>query len=399
MPLILIFCMNLLLLVSCSSSPPDYRKVHQEAFVVDLHSDSIDRVLEDGSDFGILSETGHMDLPRLALGGVDLQFFSIWVGPNRQPMGEGDPDSSAIRAHLMIDKLEEILEAYPDRIALATTARKAREIAATGKIAAAMGLEGGHMIENSLEKLEDFHRRGIRYMTLTWNNTNDWADAAKVETEEGTRHGGLTDFGVRVVKEMNRLGIMVDVSHVSESTFWDVLEVVDRPVIASHSSVHAICPHYRNLKDEQIRAVAGNGGVIGINFYPAYLDSAFNRLENQAYETRKAELDSLREAYRDRPGEYYRRREEIIGREMKGYSVPMTAIADHIDHVVKLVGVDHVGLGSDFDGVPALPAGMEDVTKLPELTRILLERGYDEAEIRKILGDNFMRVFEANEGS
>jgi membrane dipeptidase len=235
-------------------------------------------------------------------------------------------------------------------------------------------------------------------MTLTWNNTNDWADAAKEETEKGTTHGGLTEFGMEVVREMNRLGIIVDISHVSESTFWDVLEIVDKPVIASHSCVYTINPHYRNLKDEQIKAVAENGGVIGINFYPAYLDSTYNRLENQAYEERKAELDSLKEAFRDQPGEYYKRGKEIIEREMAGYTVPITAIADHIDYIVHLVGADYVCLGSDFDGVPTLPVGMEDVTKLPELTGILLERGYDRVEIEKILGENFMRVFEAATG-
>ena len=387
------------LIASCSSKPPDYREIHGDAFVVDLHADSIDRVMEDGSDFGVLSELGHMDLPRMAEGGVDLQFFAIWVSPSYLPKGEGDTDSSAIRANEMIDALERILRKYPDKVALATTAKEAREIAQSGRIAAAIGLEGGHIIENSLEKLREFYGRGARYMTLTWNNTNDWADAAKEETENGTTHGGLTDFGVEVVREMNRIGMIVDVSHVSESTFWDVMEVADHPVIASHSCAYGICPHYRNLKDDQIKAIAKNGGVIGVNFYPAYLDSTYNRLENKAYEASKAERDSLREVYRENLGEYYRLSREIIGREMAGYTIPVTAIVDHIDYIVHLVGVDHVGLGSDFDGVPALPVGIEDVTKLPELTRILLERGYDEIEIKKILGGNFLRVFEEVAGS
>jgi membrane dipeptidase len=236
-------------------------------------------------------------------------------------------------------------------------------------------------------------------MTLTWNNTNDWADAAKEETQGGTRHGGLTEFGEEVVREMNRLGMIVDVSHVSESTFEDVMRITTAPVIASHSCAAAIAPHYRNLTDEQIRAIAANGGVIGINFYPAYLDSAYNRLENRAYETQAAVLDSLDEALKDDPVARYRRRGEVVREAMGGYSVPSTAIVDHIDHIVRLVGVDHVAFGSDFDGVPDLPAGMEDVTHLPDLTRLLVERGYDEIEIRKILGENFMRVFEAVTGS
>ena len=299
----------------------------------------------------------------------------------------------------MIDFMDALLEKYPDRISLATTAGEARRIASSGKIAAALGLEGGHIIENSLDELRHYYDRGVRYMTLTWNNTNDWADAAKEETESGTRHGGLTDFGVEVVREMNRLGMIVDVSHVSESTFWDVMEVTDKPVIASHSCVYAINPHYRNLKDDQIEAIAKNGGVIGINFYPAYLDSTYNRLENEAYERRQADLDSLREALRGDPAEFYRRRREIIDGEMGGYGVPITAIADHIDYIVRLVGPDYVGLGSDFDGIPSVPVGMEDASKFPELTRILVERGYSEADIDKILGGNFMRVFEAVTGS
>jgi membrane dipeptidase len=388
-----------LLVLSACERPLDYMEVHKSAFVVDFHSDSIDRLFEDGSDFGVLSSSGHMDIPRLLEAGVDLQFFAIYVSPDMVSEDENDPDSSAIRAHVMIDRLEEILEKYPDRVGLAKTAAEAREIASSGRVAVAIGLEGGHIIENSIEKLRVFHARGARYMGLTWNNTNDWADAAKVETEEGTRHGGLTDFGVEVVKEMNRLGMIVDVSHVSESTFWDVIEVADKPVIASHSCVYSIDPHYRNLKDEQIEAIAENGGLIGINFYPAYLDSTFNRLENEAYDVHDAELDSLKELYRDQPVEYYARRNKIIGEAMGGYTIPYTLIVDHIDYIVNLVGADHVGLGSDFDGVPVLPAGMEDVTKLPEITMLLIERGYDEVQIRKILGGNFMRVFEAVTGS
>ncbi len=389
----------LLIITHCSDKPPDYSAIHDGAFVVDFHSDSIDRIMEDGSDFGVRSTAGHMDLPRLVEGGVDLQFFAVWVSPNYVAENEEDPDSSAERAHAMIDVMDRILEKYPDRVALATTAGEAREIASSGRLAASIGLEGGHVIENSLDELRRFYDRGVRYMTLTWNNTNDWADAAKEETEDGTTHGGLTDFGREVIREMNRIGMIVDISHVSESTFWDVMEITEKPVIASHSCVHSIDPHYRNLKDEQIAAIAENGGVIGINFYPAYLDSTFNRLENEAYDKHEALLDSLREVHRDDPVSYYRQRDVIIEREMGGYSVPMSVVADHIDYIVRLVGVDYVGLGSDFDGIPSVPTGLEDVTKLPELTRILLERGYDEADIEKIMGGNFMRVYEAVTGS
>jgi membrane dipeptidase len=399
MPKLVSLVAGFVFIISCSVQPPDYREIHDDAFIIDLHSDSIDRIIDDKSDFGVLSEYGHMDLPRMAEGGVDFQFFAIWVTPDLLPEEEGDPDSSAIRAHEMLDLFDEILAKYSDKIGLATTAAEAKKIAESGRVAAAIGLEGGHIIENSLEKLHEFYGRGARYMTLTWNNTNDWADAAKEETEDGTTHGGLTDFGEEVVREMNRIGMIVDISHVSESTFWDVLEIVDQPVIASHSCVYTIDPHYRNLKDEQIKAIAENGGVIGINFYPAYLDSTYNRLENLAYEASKAERDSLREVYSDNLGEYYRLSRDIIKREMSGYTIPITVIVDHIDYIVHLVGADYVGLGSDFDGVPSLPAGIEDVTKLPNLTRILIERGYDEIEIKKILGGNFLRVFEAVAGS
>jgi membrane dipeptidase len=203
---LLVLCAALLLAAGCGRRSRDYQEIHRNAFVADLHSDSIDRIMEDGSDFGVLSSEGHMDLPRLRAGGVDLQFFAVWVSPDYLPKDESDPDSSAERANAMIDVLDRILQKYPDQIALATTASRAREIAASGRIAAAMGIEGGHAIENSLDQLDKFYDREVRYMTLTWNNTNDWADAAKEETENGTRHGGLTDFGVDVVREMNRIG-------------------------------------------------------------------------------------------------------------------------------------------------------------------------------------------------
>jgi membrane dipeptidase len=336
---------------------------------------------------------GHIDLPRLAEGGVDLQFFACWPSPGFLPSAEGDPDSSAYRVNSMIDAFYRELEANPEVLGAAADAAQAREIISQGKIAGVLAIEGGHAIENSLEKLREFHERGVRYMTLTWNNSTDWADAAAQVSEGAEGHGGLTEFGREVVRTMNELGMIVDISHVAESTFWDVLEVTQDPVIASHSCAFSLCPHYRNLNDRQLKAMAANNGVVGINFYTGYLDSTYARVMEEVPKTYKAQFDSLAEVYGGDRELLWRARRQIYRRATRGIVVSLDTLVDHIDHVAHVAGVDHVGLGSDFDGVSRLPEGLEDASQMPKITAILVDRGYTGEEIKKILGGNVMRLF------
>jgi len=308
----------------------------------------------------------HTDLARLRSGGVDAQWLSIWPHSDYVPRGPHEAGRATARAMAMIEAVEEQLRRHPDALALARTAAEVRATVASGRIAVLLGLEGGHAIEGSLDTLRAFHARGVRYMTLTWSNGNEWADSSGDEP----RHGGLTDFGRDVVREMNRLGMLVDVSHVSDETFWDVLETTGAPVIASHSSARALADHPRNLSDEMLRAVAANGGVVMVNFSDLYLDPRKTRTW------------------------------ELAARWIAGFGRPVTPLAllaDHVEHVARVAGVDHVGLGSDFDGVPWLPEGMEDVSRFPNLTLELLRRGWAEGDLRKLLGENALRVMERAE--
>jgi len=278
-------------------------------------------------------------------------------------------------------------ERHPNDLVMATAAADIRRAKRQNKIAALMGIEGGHAIENSLYALRDFYRLGIRYMTLTHNNTNDWADACC----DKPRHGGLNDFGREVVREMNRLGMLVDISHVSDETMNDVLDSSSAPVIASHSSARALANHPRNIPDDVLRRVTKNGGVILVNFYPNFIDQRAIDATRARAERLKPQLDSLREQYAADP----KRLEEETNKLYAVNPVPATPLSvliDHIDHIAKVAGVNHVGLGSDFDGIPSLPVGIEDVSKLPNITYELLRRGYSEEDVRKILGENLLRV-------
>src|SRR5881398_1107324 len=261
--------------------------------------------------------------------------------------------------------------------------------AARGHVAALLGVEGGHAIENSLERLDSLYRLGVRYMTLTWNNGNDWAGASM----DPRRSGGLSPFGKQVVRRMNELGMLVDVSHVSDATFWDVIAVTTRPVIASHSACRALARHPRNLSDAQLRDIAKNGGVVGINFYPVFLDEHFWHEYDELRRRLKAETDSIRARYRGAPGESAFEVDKFVGERAESLDVPtIDRLLDHIDHAVQVMGIDHVGLGSDFDGISVLPRPMKDATSLPELVRALGARGYSDSDVRKILGENFLRV-------
>jgi membrane dipeptidase len=361
--------------------------LHSEAIVVDGHNDVTSWILDYGFDLGmdggdpdkrdarlqwvlgwaLPTPSGdelrtHTDLARLRAGGVDALFFSIFAHTSYT----AEPGASRRRALAMIDALDEQLRRHADALELARTTADVRRIAASGKLAALMGLEGGHAIENDLAHLREFAERGVRYMTLTWTNTNDWADSST----DAPRHGGLSDFGREVVREMNRLGILVDVSHVSDETFWDTVLVARAPLIASHSSARALVDRPRNMSDDMLRAVARSGGVVMVSFTGLFVDP------------RKASNWEIA-------------RDAVLN--LGPSEVPLELVLDHVEHVARVAGVDHVGLGSDFDGAPFMPVGLEDVAGFPNLTAGLLARGWAEEDVRKVLGENILRAFSEAE--
>ena len=352
---------------------------------MDTHCDSLGRVTDDGVDLGVRSNEGHVDFRRLAEGGVDAQVFAVWVAPEYWAKG------AKARALKMIDAFDRSVEAHPDLVAHARTASGAKEVADSGKIAVFLGLEGGYAIEDDPGALAMFYERGVRYMTLTWWNNTNWADGSGDEP----RWGGLSDLGQNIVKEMNRLGMIVDVSHASEGTFWDVLKVTEQPVIASHSNAAAINNHHRNLTDKQLRAIAENGGVVGVNFVSGFLDADFFRRREELEVMLKPRFDLIDKKHGGDKNKAGKERWALISAESKKLDpVSIDKVIDHIDHIVKTAGVDHVGLGSDFDGFSAGPTELGDCTKYPEITRRLLKRGYSEEDVAKILGGNFLRVFK-----
>jgi membrane dipeptidase len=332
----------------------------------------------------------HTDLRRMKAGGLGAEFFAVYVGKefvNKKPSEGG---GATRRALDVIDVVKEQIRRHPESLEEASTAADIRRIVKSGKIAALMGIEGGHAIEDSLRTLRVFYKLGVRYMTLTHTNTNDWADSeGDINNPNVQHHNGLTDFGRDVVREMNRIGMMIDISHVADKTFSDVIATTHAPVIASHSSARAIANHPRNMSDDMLRAMAKNGGVVMVNFYDGFLDP---RKAELALRERTME-DELKVKY---PNDAKRAQEEIDAwrKANDPGKTPLSVLMDHIDHIAKVAGIDHVGLGSDFDGVPltGLPEGMEDISKLPNITYGLMKRGYSDADIKKILGENLLRV-------
>ena len=404
-----VFLVLVLILFSCSKevknhNPPaeekSFQQIHEEAVLIDGHNDFLYFIVDDlvrkytggqTIDFGAdLTGMTHLDLDRQKVGGLDVQFFSVFcLGSQTNPF------DMAIR---QIDSLEAIVNRNSNEISLAGNSTEIQEALNQGKSVAMMGVEGGHMIEDDLNKLETLYERGVRYMTLTWNNSNSWATSSYDEQpDKGLEQKGLTDFGKQVVNRMNQLGMLVDISHVGEQTFWDAIEVTTKPIIASHSSVYSICPFHRNLNDDQLKAVAENQGVVMINFYPGFIDTVFWEKERAFFERHEDESDSLMAVYDNDEWlvEYhlYRKYRD----EAEEMRPPLSKLIDHIDYIVKLVGVDYVGLGSDFDGITINPRQLDDVTDFPEITKALLARGYSEQDVRKILGANFLRVLKANE--
>jgi membrane dipeptidase len=329
------------------------------------------------------------NIERMKKGGLTAEFFSLYIRPWYVEHG-----GAARRTLDMIDSVYRAVERHPNDLMLATSVADIRRAKSQGKIAALMGIEGGHAIEDSLPTLREFYRLGVRYMTLTWNNTNNWADGAAVAER---RHNGLTDFGKEVVREMNRLGMLVDISHVSDKTMSDALDVTKAPVIASHSSARALSDVPRNIPDELLRRIAKNGGVVQVNFYSGFVDAKTVSPQNLARTERlKPQEDALKQKYKDDP-ERLAEEGDILENANPLPPLPISKLIDHFDHIVKIAGIDHVGIGADFDGANDMPVGASDVSMLPNITYELLKRGYSENDIRKILGGNLLRVFAAAE--
>ena len=368
--------------------------LHRKAVIVDGHNDIPSIMVDEDYDIGTPSAGKyHTDIPRLKQSGTTGVFFSIYVDrqyatPDWVAKNYAREGGSARRALDLIDVTYRALEKYPGDLLFAASTDDIRRAKRDRKVGVLMGIEGGHAIENSLSALREFYRLGVRYMTLTHNNTNEWADACC----DVARHNGLSDFGREVVREMNRLGMFVDVSHVSDKTMADVLDATRAPVIASHSSARVFSNHRRNIPDDLLRRIARNGGVVMVNFYPAFLDEKVRLAGLERDERLKGQRDALRERFRDDP----KRLEEELDKLNEANPLPNTTLSvlvDHIEHIAKVAGVDHVGLGSDFDGVPFLPEGVRDVADLPNITYELLRRGRSDADVLKILGGNFMRAF------
>lgn len=374
-------------------SRTEAQEMHASALVIDTHADTPQRFLDERFDFGTVTSVadGHMDLPKVRAGNLGAEFFSIWVDPVRH-------QRYAHRALQLIDAVYEQAHKHPGEMEMAFSSEdilRARR-GPTKKLAALMGVEGGHAIENDLRVLRDFYRLGVRYMTLTWTNTNEWADSSgDLNNPKVAHHNGLTKFGKEVVREMNRLGMMVDVSHVSDKTFFDAVSVSRAPLIASHSSARAVTNHLRNMTDEMLKAVAKNNGVVMVNFFSAFIDPAFLKRFNEQTPARNAAIEALRQRLKNAdPATQYREHDRLQKEwAAKIPRPPLKSLIDHIDHIAQVAGVDHVGLGSDFDGVSSLPEGLDSVADLPKISVELAARGYSRGDLEKILGGNLLRVF------
>jgi len=381
----LIACLSLgVVLLAADSISDKAKKLHFSSIVIDTHDDTTQRLLDPKFDLGARHSDGSIDIPRMREGNLSALFFSIWI-----PSKITGPQ--AVKQALdQIDAVREAVRKHPNDLVLATTADEIRAAHAQNKIAALIGVEGGHMIGNDLSVLRSFAALGVRYMTLTHTGNTDWADSSTDKPE----HNGLTDFGKDVVREMNRLGVIVDVSHVSDKTFYDVLATSSAPVIASHSSCRALCSAARNMTDDMIRDLAKHGGVIQINYHVGFLSQEFRDVEAAHPELEKEINTEIKKRCGDDESCSLVAGDQIVREYMQSGKLPRvdwTKIIEHIDHAVKIAGIDHVGLGSDFDGA-MMPFGMEDASHLPQITEALLQKGYSDSDIRKILGENTLRL-------
>ncbi|WP_158788477.1 dipeptidase [Granulicella sp. L46] len=375
----------------------DPANIHADALVIDGHADTPQRFLDEAWNFSDPLGAGMLNLESARVGNLAAEFFAIWVEP-KEWRGR-----FAHRTLQLLDGVYQQLRIHPGLMRLGLTSEDVVQAHRDKVFCVLLGIEGGHSIEADLGMLRMYYQLGVRYMTLTWSNSNEWADSSgDIDDPTVVHHGGLTEFGRDVVREMNRLGMMIDVSHAADTTFWQVLKTTHAPVIASHSSARALTDSPRNLTDEQLRAIATNDGIVMVNFYPAFIDAAWR----DGWSATKAHRDSLYEsmtkAYRDRgePVPYY----ASMSADRQYYAeflqdklplAPLSALIDHIDHVAQVAGIDHVGLGSDFDGFPILPEGLNSAANLPKITAALAERGYRPEQLHKLLGGNLLRVFAA----
>lgn len=393
-PLVLI---SFLLVLAGSLPAQLYQQVHRKATLVDTHNDVLSSAVLEGKDISQRLTTGHSDFERWKAGGVNVQFFSVWTDKNSRNKAGFYAD-----ANQEIDSLERIILRNHQQLAMAWRYKDIRRGIRQNKLVAMIGVEGGHMIEDDLGKLDALARRGMRYLTLTWNNSTSWATSAMDETSTDPavlagRTKGLTDFGRQVVRRLNELGVMVDLSHTGEQTFYDALAVTQKPVILSHSSVWALCPVFRNVKDDQIKAVAQNNGVICINFYSGFISAAYDKRSTWLNGAgKKGVQDSLLRVHYGDSAAMQKAWSDYYDQAMDAARPSVSDLVDHIDYIVKLVGDDYVGLGADYDGVSSVPRGLEDVSKYPAITHELMRRGYSNRSIRKILGGNVLRVMRAN---
>lgn len=391
-----LFCISAIIVFSASSQ--SYKKIHANAIVCDSHNDIISSCIEKGYSFDQdLTGKTHSDLNRMLKGGVDVQVFSIYC--------DGTQKNPYQFANREIDTLYAWVKRNPSQMMIVKSPAQLDKAVKEHRLACMMGVEGGHMIEDDLNKIDSFHNRGVCYMTLTWNNNNSWATSAEYESGHQKKNGtvdttsqkkGLNDFGKEVIKRMNKLGMMIDLSHPGEQTFWDAINLTTKPVLVSHSDAYTLCPVYRNLKDDQIKAVAKNGGVIDLNFYPAFLDSTVEAKQSVYFKKHRAEKKALIAS-----GKKDFEADNIIAKkypkEIEDMQAPFHLLFDHMEYIIKLAGIDHVGLGGDFDGITITPKVLTDVTKYPMITKELVRRGYSEKDIDKIMGGNFIRVYKANQ--
>jgi membrane dipeptidase len=369
----------------------DPNQIHAKALIIDGHADTPQRFVDEGWNFGDPLHGGMLNLQAAREGNLAAGFLAIWAEP-KEWRGK-----FAHRTMQLLDGVYQQLRKYPDSLRLGLSPEDVRKAHKDQVFCVLLGIEGGHSIEADLGLLRMYYRLGVRYMTLTWSNTNEWADSSG-----DLHHGGLTEFGRKVIREMNQQGMMIDVSHAADTTFWQVLQTTHAPVIASHSSARVLTDSPRNLTDEQLRAIATNDGIVMVNFYPAFIDARWR----DGWAATKPERESLYEAaiktYRERgePVPY----DAFMSVDRQYYAehltdklplAPFSALIDHIDHVAQVAGIDHVGLGSDFDGFPILPHGLSSAADLPKITAALVERGYRADQLNKLLGENLLRVFSA----
>lgn len=374
-------------LIKDSIKEINYLKLHYDALLVDTHNDFIWKVFDKGAVFGQRNSFTQSDLPRFRAGGLDVQVFAVWI-----PMNKVSRSFSFVMSQ--IERLKNIESENSSVIEFAKNYDDIIRITDSKKICGLIGIEGGTAVEKNLDNINTFYENGVRYIGLTWNNSNGISTSARDETERG-KQGGLTEFGIQVIKRMNEVGMLVDVSHLSEAGFWDVIENTGSPVIASHSNCYSLNPHFRNLTDEQIKAIAKNGGYIGVNFYDKFLDkdADLNRTLN-AYEKYSSELNELNEKYGDDLLKYNEERDKFLSDKKISGGTSIEKVIEHIDYIKNLVGIDYVGIGSDFDGGITPPNELYDASTYPLITKMLVEKGYTSEEIKKVLGGNFLRVFK-----